>query len=328
MSRRNAATGLILRKHLTARPAFAQPIDLAPKATTAEAFQIIAMSCLRHLAGNKSAVLSGNTEAVHQMRVGLRRMRAAISVFKQMLQGKDTKRVTNGLKWLSLELGPARDMDVLASETLRPMSKSAPHPEAVAALKNDIINLRDKGISRAKRAVNSDRYRRLILDTVLWIKDGQWTRSRVALIAVQRKQRASSFAGHESKRRTRKALMRMAKIDKLSVHERHRLRIAIKKLRYATEYFGSLFPTKKRRLKKFSAILEDLQSLLGQLNDIWVHSKLAGSYLDPTHGTRAAVRKAFAMGLLAGEEHAKIRELLKKIKRHGKRLERCEPFWD
>jgi CHAD domain-containing protein len=107
---------------------------------------------------------------------------------------------------------------------------------------------------------------------------------------------------------------------------RHKLRIALKKLRYATGYFESLFGGEKT-VKKFSAVLKNLQSSLGQLNDIRVHGKLADDYAAPARGTRRAVRRAFAMGELTGEERAKSRKFLKATKRRGKRLERCPTFW-
>jgi len=47
------------------------------------------------------------------MRVGLRRLRAAISVFKHLLCGPETEAINTELKWLTEQLGPARDFDVL-----------------------------------------------------------------------------------------------------------------------------------------------------------------------------------------------------------------------
>jgi inorganic triphosphatase YgiF len=323
-----AERGYALREDETEAPICAQPIDLSEKMTATEAFQAIAMSCLHHFAGNRPAVVAGNAEGIHQMRVGLRRLRAAISVFKEILRGPETEAIKASLKWLTEELGPARDMDVLAKEAITHLAKKASVPEAIVSLKRDVIAKRDKGFEQAKRAAASDRYRSLVLDTVLWINGGRWTESHVPLIAARRSMRADRFAAQELGRRTRKVIKKLAKIDNLNPRKRHKLRIAVKKLRYAIGYFAKLFEDEKKTIKKLSSILEDLQSLLGQLNDIRVHRQLAKYYAAPRRGTERAAERAFAMGELTGEEKAKSRRLFKATKRRGKRLEGCLLFWE
>jgi CHAD domain-containing protein len=54
--------------------------------------------------------------------------------------------------------------------------------------------------------------------------------------------------------------------------ERHRVRIAAKKARYATEFFQSLHPA--RRVKRYLGCLAALQDTLGGLNDAAVADRL------------------------------------------------------
>jgi CHAD domain-containing protein len=54
--------------------------------------------------------------------------------------------------------------------------------------------------------------------------------------------------------------------------ELHRLRIRIKKLRYASEFFGGLWPS--RRTNRYLSALKDLQQVLGALHDATVAEKL------------------------------------------------------
>jgi inorganic triphosphatase YgiF len=321
-----AERGYVLREGESESPVCAEPIVRAPDMNAGQAFQAIAMTCVHHFAGNRKAVLAGRPEGIHQMRVGLRRLRAAISVFKEMLRGPETEQVKTELKWLTEELGPARDMDVMAKDAVAPLDETSPAPKALVALKADVLAKRDKGFARAKRAVTSERYRRVVLDTVLWINGGKWTQTGVALIVGRRKLPAPRFATQELDRRTAKVLKKLGKLNDLSPLKRHKLRIAVKKLRYATGYFEGLFGG-ERAIKAFSGVLEDLQSSLGQLNDIRVHGGLAQDYAAPARGTRRAARQAFAMGELSGKEHAKTRKLLTATKRRGKRLKRCPVFW-
>ncbi|HEY4076144.1 MAG TPA: CHAD domain-containing protein [Rhizomicrobium sp.] len=322
-----AERGYALREDEQQAPICAEKIVLSPDMTAGEAFQAIAMSCLHHFAANRDGVIAGKSEGVHQMRIGLRRLRAAISVFKELLRGPQTEKVKNDLKWLTEELGPARDMDVLADEGLASMTGLSAVPAAAKVLKADIVDQRDAGFERAIRAVRSERYRQLVLETVLWINGGKWTRTNVPLITGRRKMAATRFAAQELGRRNRKVLKQLDKLYDISPLKRHKLRIAIKKLRYATGYFESLFREEKKVIAKFSEALKDLQSGLGQLNDIRVHGKLAKHYAVPPRATRGAAGKAFAMGELTGRERAKSRDLLMATKRGGGRLKRCGLFW-
>ena len=69
--------------------------------STTDAFRTIGRSVLRHIAGNEAAVRRSDSEGVHQMRVGLRRLRAAISLFSNLLGDQETERVKAELKWLT-----------------------------------------------------------------------------------------------------------------------------------------------------------------------------------------------------------------------------------
>ncbi|XIA64527.1 CHAD domain-containing protein [Bradyrhizobium sp. TZ2] len=71
-----------------------------------EGFRAIARSTLRHFSGNADAVRNLHPEGVHQMRVGLRRLRAAISLFSKALPGAKTEGIKTELRWLTNELAP------------------------------------------------------------------------------------------------------------------------------------------------------------------------------------------------------------------------------
>ena len=85
------------------------------------------------------------------------------------------------------------------------------------------------------------------------------------------------FAAKVLARRTKKANTEAAKLRELDPKQRHKLRIALKKLRYGGDFFESLFVDRKtqKRLSGFKAHLKTLQDHLGSLNDISAHQKLA-----------------------------------------------------
>ncbi|MEX2693612.1 CHAD domain-containing protein [Rhizobium mongolense] len=78
------------------------------------AFQAISFSCVRHFRLNEELLRSkGNPEALHQMRVALRRLRSAFSLFKAIIPGGEPRRLKEELRWLAVVLGEARNVDVL-----------------------------------------------------------------------------------------------------------------------------------------------------------------------------------------------------------------------
>jgi triphosphatase len=252
------------------------------------------------------------------MRVGLRRLRAALSLFKPLVEGPEFEAIKKDLKWLTGELGPARDFDVFVAKTIAPIEK---HPPAgLVALETDIKTRRDRGFVRARHAVRSQRYRRILLKTGLWLTGGEWTASDDQLRRDRREGKLTDMARDILATRTAKAAKKLKKLNQLSALQRHKLRIALKKLRYAVGFFESLFP----RPKRFAARLKDLQGALGRLNDIQVHEKFARNTV---RGKRQLPRGAYALGVVTGKEQAAVEPCLAAAAKAGKRLRAEKPFW-
>ena len=156
----------------------ARDIVLGAKVTAGEAFTSIALACLQHFAANRDAVAAGNVEGVHQMRVGLRRLAAAMSFFKPLLGDGESRRIKGELTWLLGELGPVRDLDVMIDESVAPLQRERIDGTAVTALKSELQTRRRTVFAQAKEAIGSARYRRTLRATALWITDGAWAANR------------------------------------------------------------------------------------------------------------------------------------------------------
>jgi len=306
-------------------------IDLNPKMkiSTAAAFQIIALSCLDHAAANERAVRAGDTEGVHQMRVGLRRLRAAVSIFNKLLSGSETEAVKTELKWLTEQLGPARDFDVLIEQRVNKARRVPPIGGEIDLLESDLQARRGAGLQKAKAAVDGDRYRALGLGTALWITNGEWSKSVEPLAVARRKRPAAEFAAGIFDKRAKKISKKLEEIDSLDARQRHKLRIAVKKLRYACEFFAGLFDGRKqiRQRKRFTSVLKSLQGSLGVLNDIEVHKRLAVTIAHPRKHSRKQAEKALAMGFIAGQEQQQIASCVAVAEKAGKRLVNSAEFW-
>jgi inorganic triphosphatase YgiF len=302
----------------------AEKIKLRCGMSTADAFRIIGQSVLRHITANQAVVERADSEGVHQMRVGLRRLRAAISLFSKLLDDKQTERIKSELEWLLGELALARDLDVYERDAVEPLRHTAATKRGMKQLEDALASQRAAAFAKAKVAVDSPRYRSLLLDTLQWLEIGDWTKRsrRFGVRAVE------LFAADILARRTQKASKKAKRLRELDTRERHKLRITIKKLRYAIDFFENLFEGHgaTKRESRFKACLERLQDHLGALNDIKVHQKLALRLAAGKSYTKVRAQ-TFAAGVVSGREQSKIEPLLDAADKDARKFARVRPFW-
>lgn len=302
----------------------ASEISLTRKAGIADAFQVIGRSVLRHIAANEPAVLAGQPDGVHQMRVGVRRLRAAIWVFSELLRCKQTEMIKQDLKWLAGKLAPVRDLDVFLDTKIKRLADLEPPIAGLADLTRELEYRRALAAEAARTAVASSRYRLLIFNALEWIEDGAWLKRPPA----DGKRTIKPFAVDLFERRTKTTRKRAKKVRKLTVHDRHKLRIAVKKLRYTIYFFESLFSgsAKAKALSRYKEHLESLQDKLGALNDVAVHHKLV-TKLATDGGEKKSDLVAFAAGAIAGTERREIEPLLNMAGEAARKLRRAKAFW-
>jgi triphosphatase len=292
-------------------PVKAAAVDLVSGTSTRDAFKIIGRACLKQVVGNEPALLKGEPEGVHQMRVGLRRLRAAMSLFGGILGDPQTAAIKAELKWLAGELAPARELDVLMKRVLAPVKKRHARWDGVPSLSRDFAERHEAALARAQNAVKSARFRALTLEVAAWLEAGEWTKPQDDLVR-DRGDLPIEVAAAEQLNRRRKKIRKQGKakngkgLARLDAQRRHKLRIQAKKVRYAAEFFVGVFPGKRaaKRREKFLAALERLQDGLGELNDIVVHEELITAM--GVRRRRTSRKRAFAAGLLTGREDARL----------------------
>ena len=225
------------------------------------------------------------------------------------------------MKWLASCLGPARDWDVFATETVPPIEAEFGAHGELRAFSERCGELRRRANAKARRAVRSMRYHRLLLELTAWIATDA---SRVALqgapVDALRKP-VTEFAAGVLERRYQQARRRGRRLSERSPAELHRLRIAIKKFRYATDFFASLYEGKAARdtLQR----LGDLQDILGAMNDA---ATVAGLMRQGFTGTRGK-RVLEARGILLGWSRGRAVTLKRELRRAWKAFRAAERFW-
>jgi len=109
-----AERGHILARGASGRAANSSRLRLGKDMTCRPTFQEICQTCLHDFHLNLPGLeKSDNVEALHQGRIAIRRLRAAMALFKPMVSDFAYRRLRDELKWLAGLFGAARDMDVL-----------------------------------------------------------------------------------------------------------------------------------------------------------------------------------------------------------------------
>jgi len=247
----------------------AEPLQLPGDATVAEAFAMIVQACLRHFRLNEPLISRRDAAGLHQARVALRRLRSALSLFAKVITDGRSDGLRLGLRELAGTLGEARSLDVL----LESLADEQVSDDLVAHLRAAREAAYDAVIARLASAAT----RHLIIDMLEWSELGEWRSRRSPDAVALREQSARAFGGEVLDRHRRRLKKRGRDLATLEPEARHDVRIEAKKLRYASEFFLSLFDDKKarRRAKTFLNALEALQSSLGTLNDIATGKQMA-----------------------------------------------------
>ncbi len=281
----------------------ATELKLSRRLVTEQAFQAIVANCIAQMQANEAGVAdSDDVESLHQMRVGLRRLRSVLGLYKDLIIPPSQMRLD--LAWLSAQLGAARDWDVLAYSTLPAIAGISTEGMAqdemdIAALKSVAQEQAREKHATASKAVKSPRYARLMLGLAARAHGVGWggfgvEADRPALEMPVR-EFADGIAG-QLQNKLHKRGKRLRHADSITeVPARHRLRIAAKKMRYAVEFFQSLYPS--RRVQPYVKMLTRLQDEFGQLNDATIATGLLRELLLAHPELEAAV--SFARGYLA-----------------------------
>ncbi|HZQ02004.1 MAG TPA: CHAD domain-containing protein [Reyranella sp.] len=250
---------------------------------------------------------SSRPVGVHQTRVALRRMRAALSLFEDAASSDAARRDMHALageaKWLAGECAPARDLHVYLKETARDV------PPAVSRVARRLGKLH---LERARMALAGPRF--IAFEASL------------AAFVDHRPQNATGrldlFGRVVLEARADKADKRGHKVASLDGKRLHKLRIAIKKLRYAAEFLRPAFASKDS--KAYIEATARLQGALGTLNDREVAGQMLG---DIARAARPGEDLEKPLKKLAKQAAAGDNKRRHKLRRAWKRFEKAERFW-
>jgi CHAD domain-containing protein len=226
---------------------------------------------------------SREPEYLHQARVGLRRLRSALRAFAPILQ--QTGPLKRALRRLAPALGAARDADVLLA-TLEAAKAGPPALRAARAYRN-----------QARAAIPHAALEGFLFQALRWLDAKPWTETE---------HRLADFAAERLERLHGKVMQR-PQLGKAK--GRHRLRVRLKRLRYACEFTAPAFAP--AAVDAYVHRLRALQDILGDLNDLSV-------------GRRRLRKLGVARPAALARREARLRP---KLAAAWKRFEALRPYW-
>ncbi len=262
-------------------------------------------TCLTHVLANASEVAAGNSaeEIVHQLRVGIRRLRTALRELGPLADGLDPA-WEEALVRVFRQLGQLRDRETVTQGALAELAAAgAPEIELPAP---------SLAPPDAGQAVRATPFQMALLGLIGFGFELEGSE-------VHAKGRRAKSLRHVRRRldKLHEQVVRDGRrFEAIPVDDQHRVRKRLKRLRYLGEFVAPLF--KKQAAERYLAALKPAQDALGVRND-------AAVALDAYRVAAAHDPKAwFAVGWLSAQEGPGARRCRKALKK----IEAESRFWN
>jgi CHAD domain-containing protein len=311
----------------------AQPSLLPQDCLAADAFRLTLLQCKWHITANMPAVEQRDMEGMHQLRVGLRRLRVALSSFGGDFRNPQLEAIRIRAKTLAGRLAPARDLDVFSEELFEPAASANGALDAFEVLRQRAHVAQRQAWDDAVVQVTGPGFRVFLgdlgeaIDRRLWSGlfpgQGHATKGMLAFEAPGTKL-ADRMLAHRLKGARKKA----RHLESLSDARRHDLRISLKKLRYTAEFFAPFYEA--RKVEKFLSRLGRMQDVLGALNDVAVARKTLDVLVQANDAPSSVpqVELSFAAGIVYGWHLDRAARMWGDAVSRWKKFARTDAFWN
>jgi triphosphatase len=283
--------------------------------TCGEALSIFVASAAEQIVANRTAVLeTDDPEAAHQLRVGLRRLRSALRAFRPLETSAATCELARHARTLGQSIGELRNADIFIEGIHAPVAAARAGEPGFAEVREALLAHRAAMRAKARAALMSEQWSKLQLYLALW---PHTVADNLRLAGPVR-----SFADKALGKTWKKIARRGARLEALSLEERHEMRKALKGLRYAVEFFGPLYDG--RKLGRFVKDLKKLQDVFGYVNDVATAGTLNSICDEQCAGSPAAQRAA---GYVLGWHQVRSEYTWDGVAEVWQRLARRPRFW-
>ena len=291
--------------------------------TVDEGIAKLLLNCQQQILGNLSPAETGREpQGVHQLRVALRRLRTALYILRRELEAPSLQALDAEARRFARTLGPARNWDVFIDSMLSDIEKANLPDIEFSVLRDASVPFRDKAYHAVHESITGPQTNRFLLSLGHVIERRNW-RNEVASEDLRiLAEPLTKFASRVLTRIERKALKRGRHFRHLRPQARHKLRLTLKKLRYATEFFLPLYAN-RASTGKYLKQLSRLQDVLGEANDI----RTSRSLLKDIQERAESFDLHRAVGAVIGwQGHLEMTSASRMNNRWGK-FKRTSPFW-
>jgi inorganic triphosphatase YgiF len=283
--------------------------------TCLEAFVLIVQSTAAQITANRHAVLeTEDPAAAHQLRIGLRRLRSALSAFRPLADTPPLRELEGRAQALARSVGELRDADVLIEDIYAPVAGVIADDTGLPRLRAALLAHRACARERVRSVLCSEQWSVLQLHFALWprtIDDAEGLSLPVA-----------KFARSALRKRWRKVAESGAHLDDLNIEQRHAMRKGLKTLRYTAEFFATLYP--QHTARRFIREIRSLQEVFGYLNDVVAAERL-NVLCHESCGDSPEVQRA--AGFVLGWHNAQATRAWKHAHKGWQKLEALPRFW-
>ena len=291
--------------------------------TAEQAARDILRECFDQIAANVRVVVQlDDPEGPHQLRIGLRRLRSAFSVFATVLASPEITRLQLEAQSVGQEIGRLRDLDVVANDIVKREAETHPEESGIAALVPAIEQRADAFRSEVRQLLAGQRTQTFLIDLARFVETRGWLVPDDFGQTARLAEPVTGLAEAALNKRWKKVGKRARALETLDAAERHDLRKQLKKLRYAADFLAPLFP--QRRVEPFLKRLRKLQNVFGELND----AAMIKSMFSGAEAIAAAdARTQRAVGWVLGASQARAAIGWAGVRDLWRKLEDTRPFW-
>lgn len=281
-----------------------------------EALALFVASAATQIERNRRALLeTDDPEAAHQLRVGLRRLRSALRAFRPIESSPATLALSRYAREIGQKVGELRDADILIGDIYAPVAATRQREPGFSELRGALLVHRDAVRGEARAALLSEQWSRLQLYLALW---PETVKSNAKLAAP-----VGAFAPVSLAKSWRRAAKCGARLEGLSIEDRHEMRKALKAFRYAVEFFASLYEA--RHVNRFVRDLKRLQDVFGYMNDVATAGAL-NAICDKRCALVPAAQRA--AGYVLGWHEVSARHAWEDAAAMWRRLAKRRRFWE
>jgi CHAD domain-containing protein len=301
-------------------PVRAEALKFPVDATLDQAVEIVINGALGQFVANWPALTeTHHRESIHQMRVALRRLHTALVFFDRFLPCAEFGNFRAEAKRVASALAPARNWDAFRELVEDgPLTRYAQEGESFEALLTTVEERRLAAYAIAQEVIDDPSTTRFVLNLRAFLARRAWRSALSGAELLRLTEPASLFARETLERLHKRALKRGRQLSQKAPEERHKVRIALKHIRYAAEFFSFFFGGARPYIRAVA----QLQDGLGAFNDA-----ASATYLLRDVEAATGPQAAKAAGIVLGWCGRGMGITDDNLRKAWKSFTRARPFW-